>query len=114
NVGVRSLMSAFHLSRASNYRLFKPSGGVHRFIREQRLRAIRRELVGGDEQCSRIAHRWGFDDTQHFYRTFKSYFGCTPTDARQAAAGKHPLIPLADQKVHPLARRFYGWLDPAE
>jgi AraC-like DNA-binding protein len=80
--------SAMGLSRSALYRLFEETGGVAGYIREQRLRRCFSELVrtqSSSMQVAAIAYRWGFSDAAHFSRLFKARFGCSPSEARDAA-----------------------------
>jgi AraC-like DNA-binding protein len=79
---------AMGLSRSALYRLFRDSGGIANYIREQRLRRCFADLVserGRDKQVAEIAWRWGFTDAAHFARLFRDRFGCSPSDARAGA-----------------------------
>ncbi|MDD1780403.1 helix-turn-helix domain-containing protein [Enterovibrio sp. ZSDZ35] len=56
------------------------------FIRESRMQKIASDLV--DERfcktgISEIAFKWGQNNLQHFSRTFRDQFGCSPRDFRQ-------------------------------
>lgn len=85
-LGPEEIAGAMGLSRSALYRLFKESGGVALYIREQRLRRCFAELVGErgrHAQVAQIAWRWGFTDAAHFTRLFRERFGCTPSEARE-------------------------------
>jgi AraC-like DNA-binding protein len=86
-----NVAGAMGLSRSALYRLFRDSGGIAHYIREQRLRRCFADLVGErarDKQVAEIAWQWGFADAAHFSRLFRDRFGCSPTEAR---AGAHAL-----------------------
>lgn len=88
-LGVDDLMTAFHCSRATIYRAFREIGGVHSYIRKQRLvqafRELRRLRVSSP-RVYQVAQRWGFTDVGHFYRLFKKQFGMTPSDVVQTTS----------------------------
>lgn len=69
------------------YRLFAEHGQtVARFIQEQRLNHIAQLLNNPHYQHNSItdlALRWGFNDSAHFSRVFKTHYGCSPRDWRQ-------------------------------
>jgi len=90
-LGPDELGAALGLSRSALYRLFRESGGVALYIREQRLRRCLAELVGErgrHAQVAQIAWRWGFTDAAHFARLFKERFGCTPSEAREGGGAR--------------------------
>jgi AraC-like DNA-binding protein len=78
------------ISRRYLHGLFRASGTtVGQRIREQRLLACDRDLCrpGPKSRIADIAYRWGFSDHAQFSRQFKAYFGCTPSERRNAGAG---------------------------
>jgi AraC-like DNA-binding protein len=97
------------LSRSALYRLFRDTGGIAHYIREQRLRRCFAELTGGRArtQVAQIAYRWGFSDAAHFSRLFRNRFGCAPSDAREcwsAAPGASDCDPRVGD------RRYETWI----
>lgn len=106
------IAGAMGLSRSALYRLFKESGGIALYIREQRLRRCFADLVsqrGGAVQVAEIAWRWGFTDAAHFSRLFKARFGCAPSEARDLAAlRERPLNAATDSRVGD--RRYEDWI----
>jgi AraC-like DNA-binding protein len=104
--------AAMGLSRSALYRLFRDSGGIASYIREQRLRGAFADLVserGREKQVAEIAWRRGFADAAHFSRLFRERFGCAPSDARAGAeaARQREDRPL-DARVGD--RRYEGWI----
>ena len=88
----RSLEVAFGVSRATIARDFMEDGGVSRYILKRRLERSLYELAGrrprrGD--IARTAARWGFPDPAYFSRTFRSWFGFTPSDAAALGEASH-------------------------
>ena len=69
-------------------RLFAPTGMTFaEFVLEQRLLLVRRLLSGlgrRREKIGSIAHDAGFGDLSYFNRTFRSRFGMTPSEWRDA------------------------------
>lgn len=55
-------------------------------VRAQRLGRARRDLIEGQHSLQAIANRWGFADSSHFYRAFKSHFGVAPSEYRELSA----------------------------
>jgi len=82
-VGVEELCREFHVSRSHVYRLFEPHGGVHAYVKRQRLEHCYADLLGADPEHTRIndvAFSWGFHDTSLFSRQFRAQFGRSPSD----------------------------------
>lgn len=74
------------------HRLFRQAGmSFGGFVRERRLQRCRDDLADprfDGLALTEIAYRWGFSDSSHFSRCFRSAFGCTAREfrARQASA----------------------------
>lgn len=78
------------------HRLFANEGlTVSSYAREQRLQGAHRDLTTSllDERINVICARWGIADPARFSRLFKSRFGMTPVEARQAARGSMAMSP---------------------
>ncbi|MEU4097447.1 helix-turn-helix domain-containing protein [Streptomyces sp. NPDC026673] len=83
-----SLAAEHHISVRYLYQLFKDEPmTVGRWIQRLRLEACRRDLVSPElagQTVAAIAHRWGFASHAHFSRTFRSVYGVSPMEWRQA------------------------------
>lgn len=69
------------------HKLFKDSDQtVSQWIKELRLQSALNDIRAdkGFVTLAEIAYRWGFNDQAHFCRLFKSRFGCTPKEIRDA------------------------------
>lgn len=69
------------------HKLFSTRGrSVSRWILKQRLERCRRdmEIFGRDRSITEIALGWGFNDSSHFSRSFRSEFGATPRATRRS------------------------------
>ncbi|PSJ39087.1 hypothetical protein C7I55_17495 [Sphingomonas deserti] len=84
DLGPDMLSDCLATSRAALYRLFRPVGGVARFIQQRRLQRIHDLLCSPDEhrRISEIALTYGFADEASFSRAFKREYGYTARDAR--------------------------------
>lgn len=75
---------AVGVSRSTLYRIFEPTGGVFRYIRQARLHAAHKLL--SEEQAVRrvgdVATSVGFADISDFSRAFSREFGYSPSQAR--------------------------------
>ena len=75
------LRDVFNTSRATIYRAFEDVGGVAKFVRDQRLHAIYRELVETPPErgaIRRVAEKYCFWDQSSFVRAFRTAFGARP------------------------------------
>ncbi|MFD8723524.1 helix-turn-helix domain-containing protein [Streptomyces sp. NPDC059629] len=69
-----------HLSLRSLHRAFEAADdSVMVYVRRQRLRRARAELLTPGARVADVAARWRFSDTSHFIRHFKAAYGTTPT-----------------------------------
>jgi len=70
------------------HKLFSAEGEtLSRIIWQRRLEHCRRELLDpaqAKRSITEIAFTWGFNDSQHFSRSFKARFGRSPRDYRGA------------------------------
>jgi AraC-like DNA-binding protein len=111
------LAAAAGLSRSALYRLFEPEGGVARYVRHVRLGLAHSALTdpaSAHLSIGAIAEAHGFPEPAEFSRAFRSVFGATPSDVRNAVRTT-PIVPLPIG--HPLrpasparnfAARVYG------
>lgn len=75
--------------RRVNELLARQDSSITRKIRDSRLDHIRRELGSPSlrhEQIGTIAAKWGFCDLQHFSRSFRRAYGCSPREYRKQHA----------------------------
>jgi AraC family transcriptional regulator, exoenzyme S synthesis regulatory protein ExsA len=61
-------------------------GSPHRWIKEQRLRLAHRILTQTDRKPSEIFLDLGFEDLPHFSRSFKDFFGVSPSTVSRPQA----------------------------
>jgi len=83
-----TIMKELVISRSQLYRQFERYGGVHRYLRQRRLRqcliTICNPLHAG-QRIADIAYDRGFSDEAHFSRIFRETYGMSPREARHAA-----------------------------
>jgi len=104
------LIARFQISRAQLYRLFKPFGGVNRYIQDHRLAWCLTALTqpaNRSRRISEIAASAGFTDEAHFSRAFRQAYGISPSAARQGAVVGRVLDLAADG---PVDRRYEDWV----
>lgn len=84
------------MSRSKLYRIFEGTGGVARFIQDERLSAARQRLadIGDRTSIRTLAGEVGFLDHSTFSRAFKLRYGSSPTEFREMVSAHHPLGPL--------------------
>jgi AraC-like DNA-binding protein len=94
SLNVASIAQQLKVSPSSLHRAWagEPTG-LGEWIWTLRLDAARRELADPAlraRSIGEVAFGCGFNDVAHFSRAFKGRFGCTPSDAREAARGPRP------------------------
>ena len=84
----QTVCNAFHISRATLYRLFEPLGGVASYIRERRLTHIHGVLESSamPRPLARLAEDYAFADAAHFSKSFRRMFGYSPSEVVASAA----------------------------
>jgi AraC-like DNA-binding protein len=92
DLSVHAIAARHGVSPRYVQRVFEESGStVTRYIAEERLAAAYKALCRrtlSHVPISTIAFDCGFSDVSHFNRAFRRRFGCTPTEARNAAETK--------------------------
>jgi len=86
DLGVGQIAHEFGCSSRTIHKLFEGEAHtVGRAIWERRLGRCRHDMIDpslASRSITEIAHHWGFSDSQHFSRAFKSRFGITPREYR--------------------------------
>lgn len=88
NLGTESICAHFQMSRATLYRILKPSGGVREYIQRRRLMAVFRALASPanmERGIFEIALDYGFGNPSHLSTRFRDHFGMTPSEVHEAA-----------------------------
>lgn len=87
NLNLKTLAAAHNISERYLHVLFKrESITPSRFIWNERLKAAHIDLSNpllAHRSVSEICFAWGFNDTAHFSRSFKSKYGLSPRDLRK-------------------------------
>ncbi|CAM5251183.1 helix-turn-helix domain-containing protein [Streptomyces aurantiogriseus] len=95
-----TLARAHHISVRYLHKLFRDEGTtVGRWILRRRLEECRRDLIRhrrGSRTIAAVAGRWGFTSATHFSRVFRTAYGMSPREWRDAA-GRHQVCCPADQ-----------------
>ena len=80
--GIEEIANHLFVSESYLFRRFKKE--LHRtpkeYIREKRL-LLAREMITGGERPIDVAVRCGFSDYTTFYRNYKRFFGCLPSES---------------------------------
>lgn len=90
DINVDILSHYMHTSSRQVARAFALEGGtVSRYIWNKRLDKCRKDILNIKNKCnlSEIAFRWGFNHPAHFSRSYKKYFGESPTETRKSMGG---------------------------
>lgn len=116
-LGVDGICAYFRCSRATLYRVFQSLGGVREHIQRRRLTACFRAIVSpgmGHRRIFDIAMDYGFVSPSHFSHLFRSHFGMTPREARDAGmerpqASMPDLAPTAGRSASEDAELMWRW-----
>lgn len=83
----QSVCERFYISRSKLYRLFAENFGMgfSDYVCEQRMRAAKKQLRGGDAPVWAVAESVGIKDANYFVRLFKSREGLPPLQYRKNA-----------------------------
>ncbi|MBM7774719.1 AraC-like DNA-binding protein [Actinokineospora baliensis] len=86
------IAATHHISVRQLYALCAEAGfSLEQWIIEERLAGAHAELTHTDHTIAATARRWGFRDPTHFTRRFRTRYGQTPHDWRQAS--QQPPLP---------------------
>ena len=89
DLSVHTVAARYGVSARYVQRIFEEDGSTFtQYLTEERLTAAYKALrrrVPSNQPVGTIAYECGFADVSHFNRLFRQRFGCTPTDARNAA-----------------------------
>lgn len=107
------IAAAAGISRASLFRICEPLGGVMAFVRERRLMVAKRKLTKAKAATSikSLAYSLGFSSPGSFTRTFKTRFGCTPSEMDGLSIrGGHTAAEDPSLLGTALDRRYEHWM----
>jgi AraC-like DNA-binding protein len=104
-LGSEFLLRRFYVSRPTLYRMFRPLGGVARYIRERRLQAAHARLRENPHcTITFLLYDLGFESERQFQRAFHMRFGMSPACWREACRA----CPAAHH-AQPARRRLPDW-----
>ena len=81
-IDIDGLGRALSVSRSTLYQLYKSEGGVQHRIKRERLRRAQAALLQDDFSIGEIALHFGFHDSAHFAKAFRTAFGMSPSKWR--------------------------------
>ncbi|MGZ9721702.1 helix-turn-helix domain-containing protein [Rhizobium miluonense] len=79
-----------NLSRTRLYELFKPAGGISRYVQKTRAKKLRQLLAMPEMvrfSVSTLCHQVGFANESHAIRTFSEFFAMSPGQYRRQLDG---------------------------
>lgn len=84
-LSVEDVAAAHGISARTLGRLFSATNDTFgRVLAAKRLARVREELLTRDATVESLARRWGFTDSSHLNRRFRSTFGASPASYRDA------------------------------
>ena len=86
DLNVENVAASIGVSRAKLFMLFKPDGGVERYIWLSRLEAVRSALSRSEptRTVTDLAYTYGFRDVAQLSRMFRRQYGAPPTQLKSA------------------------------
>lgn len=87
--------SPFHF-----HRVFKFITGetLNEYVTRKRIEKSALDLLHKDIKTTEIAHKYGFSDNSSYSRTFKKYFGVSPTEFKKQNPNRHSKIRQLNSK----------------
>lgn len=84
-----AFFSAFHF-----HRVFKFITGetLNEYVTRQRIEKSASDVLHKNSKVSEIAHKYGFSDNSSYSRTFKKYYGISPTEFKKQNPNRHSKI----------------------
>jgi len=73
------------LHRLSIYFKKNMNRPIKNYIMESRLKLIGQKLNNSDDTISQIGYEFGYVDESHFYKSFKKFYGMSPSEYRKNA-----------------------------
>lgn len=89
--GIGEVASEMALGKRTFQRMLSASGTTfHKVVADRRMQRAREYLKDGNLSLSQVSCLLGFDNQNSFSRSFRSWFGCTPSEWRSShvAEGK--------------------------
>ncbi len=108
-LNVELIIERFKVSRAHLYRAFEVDGGVVAVIRKKRLALAYQEISDPLSKLTvtQIAFEYGFAGNNQFYRSFKKYYGITPSELRLLSFERYPKI-LFETDLYNYFKKFHS------
>lgn len=90
-----AFFSPFHF-----HRIFKciTKETLNEYVTRQRIEKSALDLLHKNSTATEIAHKYGFGDVSSYSRTFKKYYGVSPTEFKKQNPNKHTKICQLESK----------------
>lgn len=100
NLTLKSISSIAFYSPYHFHRVFKFIAGetLNEYITRQRVEKSASDIINGNLGMTEISQKYGFRDRSTFTRTFKKYYGISPTKFRKSNPHKFSKIRQIDSK----------------
>lgn len=94
DLSIDTIARELNVSKRSLHRaVSEVDGSIHNLIWHARLERCQEDLrdpAKSQQSISNIAHSWGFKNSTHFSRAFRTHFGMSAREARRAALTEQP------------------------
>ena len=90
-----AFFSPFHFHRVFKFITGETLNG---YITRRRIEKSASDLLHKNNTATEIAHKYGFSDNSSYSRTFKKYFGVSPTEFKKQNPNRHSKIRQLESK----------------
>jgi len=96
------------------HRVFKGITGetLNEYITRQRIEKAALDILHKNTSVTELAHQYSFSDNSSFSKTFKKYYGISPTEFKKQNPNRHSKIRQleSNKSILPVQNTFASWI----